>query len=89
MFQPSQLVLINMRGEFFVYLGMIVVQKILLLIRQQDNIDCIKIEGNQGQFFEAEESSGIIISIVISMLAGLLPANRASKLDPVESLRKE
>ncbi|MDE6583064.1 MAG: FtsX-like permease family protein, partial [Clostridia bacterium] len=29
------------------------------------------------------------VSIVISMLAGLYPANKASKLDPVESLRRE
>ncbi len=29
------------------------------------------------------------VSIIISMLAGLYPANKASKLDPVESLRRE
>lgn len=33
--------------------------------------------------------TGLIISIVISMIAGILPANHASKLDPVEALRKE
>lgn len=33
--------------------------------------------------------SGLLISVVISMLAGMMPANRASKLDPVDSLRKE
>ncbi|MHC9537102.1 ATP-binding cassette domain-containing protein [Dellaglioa sp. BT-FLS60] len=33
--------------------------------------------------------SGILISVLISMFASFLPANRASKLDPVESLRKE
>ena len=33
--------------------------------------------------------SGLVISILISMLAGMMPANRASKLDPVDSLRKE
>lgn len=32
---------------------------------------------------------GIGVSIVISTLAGLLPANKAAKLDPVESLRRE
>ncbi len=29
------------------------------------------------------------VSVVISMLSGLYPANKASKLDPVESLRRE
>lgn len=33
--------------------------------------------------------TGLTISIVISMIAGILPANHASKLDPVEALRKE
>ncbi|MCT3493304.1 ABC transporter ATP-binding protein/permease [Lactobacillus delbrueckii] len=33
--------------------------------------------------------TGLLISIVISMIAGILPANHASKLDPVEALRKE
>lgn len=33
--------------------------------------------------------TGLIISIVISMIAGILPASHASKLDPVEALRKE
>jgi len=32
---------------------------------------------------------GVGVSIVISTLAGLLPANKAAKLDPVESLRRE
>lgn len=32
---------------------------------------------------------GVCLSIVISTLAGLLPANKAAKLDPVESLRRE
>lgn len=33
--------------------------------------------------------SGIIISVLISIVSGLIPANKASKLDPVESLRYE
>ncbi len=32
---------------------------------------------------------GVAISVVISTLAGLLPANKAAKLDPIESLRRE
>lgn len=33
--------------------------------------------------------AGVLISVLISMLAGMLPAARAAKLDPVESLRHE
>jgi len=32
---------------------------------------------------------GVCVSIIISMLAGLLPASKAAKLDPVESLRRD
>lgn len=32
---------------------------------------------------------GLALSIIISTLAGLLPANKASRLDPVDSLRRE
>ncbi|PRR83072.1 ATP-binding cassette domain-containing protein [Clostridium vincentii] len=32
---------------------------------------------------------GLSVSIVISTIAGVLPANKAAKLDPVESLRRE
>lgn len=33
--------------------------------------------------------SGVLISIVISVLAGVLPAIKAAKLDPVEALRRD
>ena len=33
--------------------------------------------------------SGIAISTIVSMIAGLFPANKAAKLDPVDSLRTE
>jgi ABC-type lipoprotein export system ATPase subunit/ABC-type antimicrobial peptide transport system permease subunit len=32
---------------------------------------------------------GVALSIIISTLAGLLPANKAARLDPVDSLRRE
>ena len=32
---------------------------------------------------------GVLISTVVSMIAGLFPANKAAKLDPVDSLRTE
>ncbi|QQP69804.1 hypothetical protein JHE06_09365 [Carnobacterium sp. CS13] len=33
--------------------------------------------------------AGIVLSIVISMIAGVMPATKAAKLDPVESLRRD
>lgn len=33
--------------------------------------------------------SGVAISTIVSMIAGLFPANKAAKLDPVDSLRTE
>ena len=32
---------------------------------------------------------GIVVSTIISMCSGLIPARKAAKLDPVESLRTE
>ena len=32
---------------------------------------------------------GILLSTIVSMIAGLFPANKAAKLDPVDSLRAE
>ncbi|WP_414839149.1 ABC transporter permease [Carnobacterium sp. TMP28] len=33
--------------------------------------------------------AGVSVSMIISVLAGLLPANKAAKLDPVEALRRD
>ena len=33
--------------------------------------------------------AGVGVSIIVSMLSGLFPANKAAKLDPVDSLRTE
>ena len=46
------------------------------------NINLVLIKSSYGVF-------GVAVSIVISTLSGLLPANKAAKLDPVESLRRE
>jgi len=32
---------------------------------------------------------GIITSVIISMVAGLMPAQKAARLDPVEALRHD
>jgi len=32
---------------------------------------------------------GIVTSVIISMVAGLMPAQKAARLDPVEALRHD
>ena len=32
---------------------------------------------------------GIVSSVVISVLAGLFPANKAAQMDPIEALRRD
>ncbi|MBC2435658.1 ATP-binding cassette domain-containing protein [Clostridium saccharobutylicum] len=46
------------------------------------NINVVIIKNSYAAF-------GVGVSIIISILSGILPANKASKLDPVESLRRE
>ena len=54
------------------------------------NIKSIKLFGiNLVLIKKSYAAFGLILSIVISVLAGLLPANKAARLDPVESLRRE
>ncbi len=46
------------------------------------NVDLVLISGTFAIF-------GVLVSVGISILAGLAPASKAAKLDPVESLRRE
>jgi ABC-type antimicrobial peptide transport system permease subunit len=46
------------------------------------SVDLVLISGTFAMF-------GVLVSVGISILAGLAPASKAAKLDPVESLRRE
>jgi putative ABC transport system permease protein len=61
-----------------------------LLLMKGINIKSNKLFGiNLVLIKNSYEIFGVAVSIVISTLSGLLPANKAAKLDPVESLRRE
>jgi ABC-type lipoprotein export system ATPase subunit/ABC-type antimicrobial peptide transport system permease subunit len=66
-------------GVAFAFIAM---KNINIMSNKLFNVDLVLMKNSYKIF-------GVALSIVISTLAGLLPANKASKLDPVESLRRE
>ena len=69
--------------------GIIGVVAASLLTVVANSLSVKLIDFNIVQMSPAYIAFGIAVSIIISMLSGLMPANKAAKLDPVESLRRE
>lgn len=69
-------------GVFGVGLAVILSMIINAVTNQMFKIEAVVVSYNY-MFF------GMIVSIGVSMIAGLLPAAKAAKLDPIESLRHE
>jgi len=66
-------------GVAFAFIAM---KNINIMSNKLFNVDLVLMKNSYKIF-------GVVLSVVISTLAGLLPANKAAKLDPVESLRRE
>lgn len=66
--------------------GLLVAFVLMIVINSFTNslysVDLVLISGTFATF-------GVLVSVGISILAGLAPASKAAKLDPVESLRRE
>ncbi len=69
-------------GLFGLMVAVLLMFAINAVTRNQFSVDLVIISGSYALF-------AILVSVGISVLAGLAPASKAAKLDPVESLRRE
>lgn len=69
-------------GTFGLFSAYILMKSINIMSNKLFDISLVLMKSSYGIL-------GISLSILISTFAGLMPANKAAKLDPVESLRRE
>jgi len=69
-------------GLFGLFVAVLLMLGINAITRNQFSVDLVIISATYALF-------GVLVSVGISILAGLAPASKAAKLDPVESLRRE
>ncbi|OPJ56622.1 ATP-binding cassette domain-containing protein [Clostridium chromiireducens] len=69
-------------GAFGLFSAYILMKSINIMSNKLFDISLVLMKSSYGIL-------GISLSILISTFAGLMPANKAAKLDPVESLRRE